>query len=323
VAVHSFIHSINHSFIHSKQDPMKKQTNFLRLFLLLVLVVFACVAIAQQNQNPTQTVCVGIQDYHVDLNANPAATYTWLLSGGGTIMSGAGTNAITLDWTTPGGPYTLSVFTTIDGCSGPPQSVDVTVVAQPVGPTLLAQTPPGPTVCDGTEVSATFNPGSGGVGCADEYQYRFDGIGAWTAYTEGSLLNTNGHTLVEIQGRRNGCNAGAGCNETPWETLATWNVSPALVVSVNITASADPACEGTSVTYTADVTNGGTPTYEWHVNGGPIVATTGTYTYIPVAGDVITCIVVSNAPCASILPVTGTYSPIVNPKPVTSGIWHN
>ena len=301
---------------------MKTKTNFLRLLLILVLVVSAAVAMAQQNQNPTQTVCVGTQNYHVDPNANPAATYTWSLTGGGAITSGNGTDAIIVNWITPGGPYTLSVFTTLAGCAGPVKSVDVTVVAQPVGPTLLAQTPPGPDVCDGTDVSATFTAGSGGVTCADEYQYRLDG-GPWIIYIPSANISTTGHTIVEIQGRRSGCAVGEGCTGTAWVTLATWNVTAALTVTVTITASADPVCEGTSVTYTANVTNGGTPTFEWHVNAGAILGTAGTYTYIPIAGDVITCIVVSNAPCASTVPVTGTFTPTVNPLPVTTDIWHN
>ena len=303
---------------------MKTQVNILRWLLVIVLFASITEAMAQpQNQLPTQTVCVGNQPYHVDASILPAPTYTWSISGGGTITSGQGTTDIVVDWTTAGGPYTLSVFTTSNGCAGDPQSVAVTVMPQPVGPTLLAQTPPGPSVCDGTLVSATFTPGSGGVGCVDEYQYRYDGVGVWTTYLEGANINTTGHTMVEIQGRRSGCATGAGCTGTAWVTLATWEVTTTLIPIVNIVAGIDPVCEGASVTYTANVTNGGTPTYEWHVNGGPIVGTNSTYTYIPVASDVITCIVVSNAPCASTTPVTGTFNPSVNPKPPTSGIWHN
>ncbi|MFZ4520113.1 MAG: hypothetical protein ACOYNC_00330 [Bacteroidales bacterium] len=302
---------------------MKTKMNMFRWLLILVLAVSAAATMAQQNQLPTQTVCVGQQPYHVDPSALPNPVYTWSITGGGAIISGQGTTDIVIDWTIAGGPYTLSVFTTSNACPGDPQSVDVTVNPQPVGPTLLVMTPPGPSVCDGTLVSATFTPGSGGVGCSDEFEYRYDGVGPWTTYAEGSPINTTGHTMVEIQGRRAGCAAGAGCTGTPWVTLATWNVTTVLTVTVDIVASADPVCEGTSVTYTANVTNGGTPTYEWHVNGGPIVGTNQTYTYVPVAGDVITCIAVSNLACASTLPVTGTFTPTVNPKPVTSGIWHN
>ncbi len=301
---------------------MKTAKNIHRVLLLFVLVVMTTLASAQ-NQNPTQTVCVGSQPYNVDASLLPSPTYTWTVSAGGTILSGQGTTSIIVDWNLAGGPYTLSVFTTSNGCSGAPQSVDVTVVPQPVGPSLLAQTPPGPDVCEGTDVSATFNSGTGGVGCTDEYQYRYDGTGLWVAYTPGAQIATAGHTLVEIQGRRAGCNTGAGCTGTDWVTLATWNVTQQILPTVTIIASVDPVCAGTSVIYTANVTNGGTPTYEWHVNGGPIVGTSNTYTYVPAAGDLVTCIVVSNAACTSTVPVTGSFSPVVNPLPTTSGIWHN
>ena len=292
--------------------------------LIAVFLAITARALADQSQNPTQTICVGIQEYHVDLSPIPNATYSWSLSGGGTITSGAGTNTITVNWTTPGGPYTLSVFTIANGCSGPPQSVDVTVVAAPVGPTLAGKIPPGLSVCDGTPVSATFNPGSGGLGCSDEFEFRYDNAGSWATYTPGSSLPTAGHTLVEIRGRRAGCNTSLGCNETPWEVLASWTVNTALPVIVTINPSSDPICAGASVTYTAVVQNGGaTPTYNWKVNNVSVNDYTNTYTYIPNDGDVITCEVLSSEPCSAPNPATGTFSPVVTPLPTTSGIWHN
>jgi len=303
---------------------MKRRGLFLHWLAILLLAGITLGARAQQTQNPTQMVCTGNQDYHVDVSAIPGATYTWSLSGGGTIVSGNGTNAIIVNWTTPGGAYTLSVFTTANGCAGPPKSVDVTVASPPVGPTLLAKAPPDPSVCVGIPVSATFNSGSGGVGCTDEFEYSYDNSGTWLSYTPGSPLSTTGHTQVDIRGRRAGCSANLGCNETAWEVLASWTVTVAFPVTVNITASLDPVCEGVAVTYTAEVTNGGTaPTYSWRVNGGPVVGTSIIYTYIPVAGDVITCEVFSNANCITGNPATGTYTPVVNPLPNTSGIWHN
>jgi len=301
---------------------MKTTMRMTRWLLIVVLAMSAAATMAQLNQNPTQTVCLGNQDYNVD--PNPGATFNWTLSGGGTITAGAGTNAITVTWDTPGGPYTLSVSTTLNGCTGPAKSVDVTVVEAPVGPTLLAMTPVGPAVCEGTDVSATFNPGTGGIGCSDEFEYSYDGLGVWVAYVEGTPITTVTHTLVEIRGRRTGCNATLGCNETPWVILATWTVNTALPVSVIITASVDPVCAGVMVTYTANVTNGGlTPTYEWHVNGGPVMGTLVTFDYTPLAGDVITCVVLSSETCATTNPATGTFTPVVNPVPTTSDIWHN
>lgn len=290
--------------------------------MIMMLVVLTTGAIAQ-NQNPTQSVCIGTQTYSIDASLLPSPTYTWSLSGGGTIVSGQGTTSIVVDWTLAGGPYTLSVFTTSNGCSGDPQSVAVTVAPQPVGPTLLAQTPVGPDVCDGTPVSATFNAGTGGVGCSDMFEYSYDNSGTWVAYTPGAPIATTGHSKVDIRGQRAGCTTGAGCNGTAWVTLATWNVTPLLIPVVTITPSSNPVCAGTSVTYTANVTNSTTHTYSWHVNGGPEVGTSSTYIYTPVAGDVVTCIVVSSSTCTSTAPITGTYTPTVNPLPSTSPIWHN
>jgi hypothetical protein len=284
----------------------------LRWLMILVLLTGPFSVWAQTSQTLTQTVCIGSQPYLVD--SHVGSTYAWSVSGGGIITSGQGTNSIVIDWTIPGGPYTVQVIETASACPAAPVSVAVTVVPQPVGPSLDAILPNLAAVCDGTNVSATFIAGSGGVGCSDAFQYRFDGVGGWLVYTPGDPLNTTGHTLVEIQGQRSGCTTGAGCTGTAWVTLASWVVNPNLPLSAAITASADPVCSGLSVTYTALPTNGGaTPTYEWHVNGGASVGTTDNYTYTPAAGDVITCIVNSSEICVSNDPATATFNPVVNP----------
>ena len=79
-------------------------------------------------------------------------------------------------------------------------------------------------------------------------------------------------------------------------------VNPSVIPSVTIYESANPVCDGTSVTFTADTpVNGGTsPAYQWYLNGNPIPGETGTtYTTSALAdGDQIYLEMISDAGCA-------------------------
>jgi hypothetical protein len=93
-------------------------------------------------------------------------------------------------------------------------------------------------------------------------------------------------------------------------------VNTVLPVSVSVGASQNNICSGTSVTLTATPTNGGTtPSYQWKVNSIAISgAINPTYTYVPVNNDAVTCVLTSNATCASGNPATSnTINMIVNP----------
>ncbi len=147
--------------------------------------------------------------------------------------------------------------------ASPLTPVTVTLVSQPTGPTLLAETLNTPSVCDGTNVSATFNSGSGGLGCIDAYQYQFDGSGVWNTYNPGNNISSVAHTSVDIQGQRSGCTVGSGCTGTSWVTLASWTVNARPMPSFTVSPGAN-TCASTNVTYT---TQGGQLNYVWSVPG--------------------------------------------------------
>jgi hypothetical protein len=149
---------------------------------------------------------------------------------------------------------------------------------QPVGPTLLAKTPNVSAICFGTGVSATFNAGSGGVGCLDNFTLSIDG-GTPLAYTPGSTVGANANSSIVIQGRRAGCSAGAGCNGTTYVTLASWSVSPQPVGPTLLakTPNVSAICFGTGVSATFNAGSGGvgcSDDYTVSIDGGSAVAYT-------------------------------------------------
>jgi subtilisin-like proprotein convertase family protein len=118
--------------------------------------------------------CAG-QTATFSVSTNPTAvTYNWTLTGGGTIVSGNGTNTITANFpsATTG---TLSVSGVNTCGSGAASTLAINVVAQPASPTISAD---GPTaICAGGNVSLSFTPDPANI-----YQWRKDGtlIGATT-----------------------------------------------------------------------------------------------------------------------------------------------
>ncbi len=195
--------------------------------------------------------------------------------------------------------------------------------------TAVACTPPtitlgsNPSVCQGTTTAdLTY---SATTQTPDQYSIDFDVTAEGQGFADVTLAALPASPIViTVPG---GAAAGTynanltvtrsseSCNSVNYTITITVNATNA--VSVSIAADANPTCAGSSVTYTATPTNGGTPTYQWKKGGVDISgATNSTYTYTPVNGDVITCVMTSNATCAS--PTTATSNQIdmiVNPLP--------
>lgn len=100
------------------------------------------------------------------------------------------------------------------------------------------------------------------------------------------------------------------------ETKTNYITRNSLVTpSVSISASANPITSGDPVTFTATPTNGGTPSYQWKLNGGNVGSNSTTYNNSSLAnGNQVSCVMTSTANCAS--PSTATSNIItmtVNP----------
>jgi gliding motility-associated-like protein len=69
---------------------------------------------------------------------------------------------------------------------------------------------------------------------------------------------------------------------------------------ITISASPNPFCAGTMVTFSATPVNGGSnPIYNWRINGKYNGANSSSYTYVPTPNDVVDCQVNSNLDCVS------------------------
>lgn len=101
-------------------------------------------------------------------------------------------------------------------------------------------------------------------------------------------------------------------------------VVPEIVISLDHDLN---ICEGTTVTFSAVITNGGaTPAIEWLVNGVPNGVTTGTFTTSTLdSGDVVSATVLSGETCAVDTAVTSntitvSIYPIVTPSVVIASL---
>jgi len=87
---------------------------------------------------------------------------------------------------------------------------------------------------------------------------------------------------------------------------------------VSITPSVNPVCAGSSVTFTAIPTNGGTsPFYQWKVNETFVGTNSPTYQYNPANSDAVMCIMTSSTPCASNPASSNVVTMTVNTVPAT------
>ncbi|MBL7113407.1 MAG: hypothetical protein ISS19_15830 [Bacteroidales bacterium] len=199
--------------------------------------------------------------------------------------------------------------TGVEGCIGAPDTVIVTVL--PVVQATIS--PPVTILCSGdtTDILLQCNL----TGCTF----------SWTAAASSPLVTgySDGTGLVIDQPLQNldtidqtvtysivPSVSGCGADTTDYSVL----IHPRLPVSVTIAASINPVCGGIPVTFTATPVHGGTdPFYQWQVNAINAGMNNAVFTYIPVNGDVVTCILTSSELCVSGNPDTS--------NAITMSVW--
>jgi len=239
------------------------------------------------------TICTGTS---VTFNATPTnggtPAYQWKLNG-----SDVGSNSATyINGTLNNSDVVTCVMTSGAACASPTSatSTPVTMTVSTAVVPSVAVSATSSTICSGTSVTFTAAPTNGGT---PTYQWQLNGVNVGSnspTYSNTSL--TNGDAVTCIMTSSVSCASPVSAVSTPVNITVSGTLTP----SVSVSASATSICSGTPVLFTATPTNGGTPIYQWQLNGSNVGSNNATYNNSSLTnGDVVTCIMTSSESCAS------------------------
>ncbi|MFV8388028.1 PKD-like domain-containing protein [Flavobacterium sp. LB1P71] len=266
------------------------------------------------------TICAGTSVTFTATPTNGGTTpaYQWQING---VNTGTNSNLFTTSSLTNGQVVTVILTSSAIPCAtgNPATSNGITMTVNPNLPVSVSVTASATTICAGSSVTFTATPTNGGA--TPTYQWQVNGINTGTSniFTTSSLTNGQVVTVI-LTSSAIPCATGNPATSTG----ITMTVNPNLPVSVSVTSSATTICLGTSVTFTATPTNGGTtPAYQWKVNGVNVGTNNNTFTTTTLTnGQIVTVVLTSNATCPTSNPATSNgITMTVNPNlPVSVNI---
>jgi gliding motility-associated-like protein len=253
-------------------------------------------------------------------NEGTTPVYQWQLN-----SANVGTNSATYSNSGLANGDVISVILTSNAvCANPitanSNTVTISVVTVVV-PTVSISVDQ-PTICAGTNV--TFSYTSNGGGASPTYQWIKNGTDilgqTGTTYSDNTLVSTDQISVRMLSS--DACASPASATSTTLSVTVNPNVTPS--VSIVSSDADNEICQGTSVTFTATPTNGGSsPAYQWQLNGSPVTGTVNTLTTSSLAnGDVVRVILTSSETCVTLGSNPATSNQIATvvlstPSPIT------
>lgn len=241
-----------------------------------------------------------------------------------TTFAGNGTAGYSGD----GGPAVLAQMTLVGGLCTNPAGTELYAVNRVVSNVvrkitycqapLIVQQPVNSSLCNtGNSIFSIV-----ATGTVASYQWQVNTGTGWSAITDNALYAGTGTNTLQLTGVVPGmnnyqyrCIVSTTCSQVT-STAATLFVSTPVTPLVTITSNANPVCAGTPVTFFATGSNGGTvPSWQWIKNGTNVGSNDPVYTDNNIQpGDIVTCVLTSNAACLSTATATSNpLSIIVNP----------
>jgi hypothetical protein len=272
---------------------------------------------------PYLSICngTGVTFTANSINGGSSPTYKWY-SNGYEISGQTGTTYTTSSLVND---EKISVkMTSNASCVSPTTATSASlrmIVTSYVTPSVSVS-PVTPTICSGSNLTFTATPVNGG---SPSFVWKVDGVeqSGQTGTSFSSTSITNGQSVsVEMTAHNT-------CQTTNFVTASSGSitVNPNLPVSATISGSSS-LCNGLGGSYGANATNGGSnPSYQWLVNNTPVTNNTAgvpLFVYAPTtalnSGDQVSCMVTSNATCATGNPATSNVITIATTTPVTPSV---
>jgi hypothetical protein len=240
--------------------------------------------------------CPGSKNYTV--TNDPLVTYSWTVSGGGTI-SGTG-NSIAVNWTTPG-IHILSCTPATTCGTGPSRNLTVNVRVTPSQPNAINGNA---AVCEGSSQTYSVDPVAGATTYLWNLPFGWSGTS-----TTNSISTTAGSGTGTIT-----VTASNVCGNSPSRSLAVNGT--ALPLQPGTITGGTSFCANGSASFSISPVSGAT-SYTWTLPSGWVGASTGTSLNPTVGTAGGTVSVVSNNSCGSSVP--RTLAVTVNAVPAQPG----
>jgi hypothetical protein len=251
--------------------------------------------------NTSTAVCAGTGVLFTATPTNGGTTpvYQWKKNG---VNVGSNTYTYFINTLNDGDVITC-VMTSSTPCinGNPATSNAITMTVLPNTTPTVTITTAQTSVCAGSSV--TFSSNATNEGGAPVYQWKKNGsnVGSNSSiYIDNALVNND---VISLE-----MTSSASCVSptTVTSNSILMSVNPNLTPTVSISTPLTTVCSGSSVTFTATVTNAGTtPIYQWKVNGTGVGTNSSTYTTSTLTnGANVVCQVTSSASCNTVNPVT-------------------
>ncbi len=153
--------------------------------------------------------------------------------------------------------------------------------------------------CSGSPL--TFTASATPAVTSPSYQWQLNGTNVGTnSVTYSNAALTNGSVVRCIISYTSACTGLADTLQSNAITIVT-GATATPTVTIAMTTGQNPSCTGSAITFTATGTTTGTaPVYQWKINGGNVGANSPTFTTSTITnGQIVTCQMTSNDPCAS------------------------